>query len=80
MRITVCLHATTHEDVAHDREIVADTVDDTISLPRWFSCHQKTYLDRSSFTSRPSHGGTASLFPHPSLRCVSRVPSTPLGR
>ena len=34
-----------HEGVAHDREIAADTVDDAISLTRWFSCHQKTSLE-----------------------------------
>jgi hypothetical protein len=50
MRITVCLHAATHEGVAHDREIAADTVDDTISLTRWFSCHQKTYLESGEVT------------------------------
>jgi hypothetical protein len=35
----------THEGVAHDREIAADTVEDAISLTRWFSYHQKTYLE-----------------------------------
>ena len=45
MRITVCLHAATDEGVAHDREIAADTVEDAISLTRWFSYHQKTYLE-----------------------------------
>ena len=45
MRITACLHAATHQDVAHDREIAADTVEDAISLTRWFSYHQKTYLE-----------------------------------
>ena len=45
MRITVCLHAATHEGVANSREIATDTVEDAISLTRWFSYHQKTYLE-----------------------------------
>ena len=41
MRITVCLHAATDEGVAHDREIAADTVEDAISLTRWYENGQK---------------------------------------
>jgi hypothetical protein len=50
MRITVCLRAATHEGVAHDREIAADTVEDAIFLTRWFSYHQKTYLESGEVT------------------------------
>jgi hypothetical protein len=50
MRITVCLHAATHEGVAHDREIAADTVEDAISVTRWFSYHQKRYLESGEVT------------------------------
>ena len=42
--------AATHEDVAHDREIAADTVEDAISLTRRFSYHQKTYLESGEVT------------------------------